>query len=127
MMHRMEQSRQQQQGMVSACLTEVTAVWDCQYVGLYVVVLQSCLPILGPVVKPSKKIFETPVKAEDFFQVSEPQKKTWFQTFRATCGPLLIWSPTLKHRGPPDGKGYVVTGPTCGPLQILFPHIAGVM
>ena len=29
--------------------------------------------------------------------------------------------PALKHRGPPDGRGYVANPPICGPFLILSP------
>ena len=38
-----------------------------------------------------------------------------------TCGPTcVIFAPALKHRESPDNRGYVATGPTCGPLVFLF-------
>ena len=39
------------------------------------------------------------------------------------CGPLLIFSPDLKHWGPPDGRGYVANPPACGPQLILVPEL----
>ena len=50
-----------------------------------------------------------------------PDGKGYVAT-RPTCGPLLFLSPTLKHRNPPNGKGYVATLLTCGPMMILSPH-----
>ena len=36
-----------------------------------------------------------------------------------TCGPLLIFSPTLKPWGPPGRKGLCSQSSTCGPLPIF--------
>ena len=40
-----------------------------------------------------------------------------------TCGPLRILPPALKRWEPPGGRGYVATRPTCGPLLILSPAL----
>ena len=43
-----------------------------------------------------------------------------------SCGPLLILSPRCTVPGTtPVGKGYLATWPTCGPVLILSPALKG--
>ena len=42
---------------------------------------------------------------------------------RHTCGPLLIWSRTMKHEGPPSGMGFVASRATFKPVSISSPAL----
>ena len=56
--------------------------------------------------------------------VGDPPGRRGYVTTGPICGPLVISSFALKRWGPPQGGGgYVTTGPICGPLLIPYPAL----